>query len=86
MHNMRDFLPEVLSRYGLAKVRPDAFRVGLPAGHETQVIAKIPRRRANLRRTPMSPPHYIDHLAADLMGMPRLAPALASLGRAIWGG
>jgi hypothetical protein len=73
----------VLSRYGLAKVRPDAFCVGLLAGHETQVLAGIRMHRANFRRTPMSPAQYIDHLAEDRLGMPRLALALASLGRAI---
>jgi hypothetical protein len=40
-HNIRDFSPEVLSRYGLTKIRPDAFCVGLLAGHETQVLAGI---------------------------------------------
>ena len=28
-HNIKDFAPEVRGRYGLAKVRPDAFCVGL---------------------------------------------------------
>lgn len=40
-HNVRDFSPEVLGRYGLAKVRPDAFCLGLLAGHGTQVLAGI---------------------------------------------
>src|ERR1019366_8166052 len=40
-HNIKDFSPEVLSRYGLAKVRPDAFCVGLLASHETRVLAGI---------------------------------------------
>jgi hypothetical protein len=31
----------------------------------------------------MSPARYIDHLAEDRLGMPGLALALASLGRAI---
>jgi hypothetical protein len=82
-HNIRDFSPEVLSRYGLAKVRPDAFCVGLLASRETQVLAGIRMHRANLRRTPMSPAQYIDHLSDDRLGMPRLALALATLGRAI---
>jgi PIN domain len=70
-HNIRDFSPEVLGRYGLARVRPGAFCVGLLAGHETQVLAGIRMHRANLRRTPMSPAQYIDHLAEDRLGMPR---------------
>jgi predicted nucleic acid-binding protein len=82
-HNIRDFSPAVLDRYGLAKVRPNAFCVGLLASHETQVLAGIRMHRANLRRTPISPAQYIDHLAEDRLGMPRLALALASLGRAI---
>jgi hypothetical protein len=40
-HNVKDFSPGVLSRYGLAKVRPDAFCPGLLARHETQVLAGI---------------------------------------------
>ena len=40
-HNIKDFSPQVLSRYGLAKVRPDAFCVGLLASHETRVLAGI---------------------------------------------
>jgi hypothetical protein len=82
-HNIRDFSPEVLSRYGVAKVRPGAFCVVLLAGHETQVLAGIRMQRGNLGRTPMSPTRYIDHLAEDRLGMPRLALALASLAWAI---
>ena len=82
-HNIRDFAPEVLNRYGLAKVRPDAFCVGLLAGHETRVLAGIRLHRTNLRRTPMSPAEYIHHLTEDRVGMPRLALALASHERAI---
>lgn len=85
-HNIRDFSPEVLSHYELAKARPDAFCVGLLAGYPTQVLAGIRMHRANLRRTPMSPAQYIDYLADGRLGMPRLAVALASLGRAIGGG
>jgi PIN domain len=82
-HNIKDFSPDVLSRYGLAKVRPDAFCVGLLTGHETEVLAGIRMRRSTLRRTPMSAAQYINHLAEHRLGMPRLALALATLGRAI---
>jgi hypothetical protein len=82
-HNIKDFSPEVLNRYGVAIVRPDAFCPGLLASHETQVLAGILKHRANLRRTPMSPAHYIDHLPEARLDMPGLALALASLGRAI---
>src|SRR5258708_5424271 len=69
-HNIKDFSPEVLGRYGLAKVRLDAFCVGLLASHATQVLAGIRKHRANLRRTPMSSAQYIGHLAEDRLGMP----------------
>ncbi len=82
-HNIKDFSPAVLSQYSLGKVRPDAFCVRLLASHEPQVLAGIRMHRASLRQTPMSPTQYIDHLAEDRMGMPGLAHALASLGRAI---
>jgi hypothetical protein len=68
----------VLGHYGLAKVRPDAFCVGLLASHEMEVLAGLRMHRANLRRTPMSPAQYIGYLADDRLGMPRLALALAS--------
>jgi hypothetical protein len=55
-HNIKDFSSEVLIRYGLAKVRPDAFGPGLLASHETQVFAGIRTHRADLRRTPRSQP------------------------------
>ena len=67
----------------MAKVRPDAFCVGLLASHEAQVLAGIRMHQAKLRRTPMSPAQYIDHLAEDRLGMPGLALALTSIGRAI---
>jgi predicted nucleic acid-binding protein len=82
-HNIKDFSPDVLGRYGLAKSRPDAFCVGLLAKHEAQVLIGIRMHRTNLRRTPMSPTQYIDHLAEDRLGMPRFARSLAALGRAI---
>jgi predicted nucleic acid-binding protein len=82
-HNIKDFSADVLARYGLTKVRPDAFCVGLLASHEEQVLTGIRMHRANLGRTPMSPDPYIDHLGEDRMGMPGLALALASHGRAI---
>ena len=82
-YNIKDFSLEMLSRCVLAKVRPDAFCVGLLGSHETQVLAGIRMHTANLGRTPMSPAQYIDHLAEDRRGMPELAFALASLGRAI---
>ena len=31
-HTIKDFSPEVLSRHDLAKIRPDAFCVGLQIG------------------------------------------------------
>jgi hypothetical protein len=73
-HNIKDFGRQVLGHYGLSKVRPAPFCVGLLVTHEMQVLAV---HRASLRRTPMSPTRYIDHLADDKLGMPRLAPALA---------
>jgi hypothetical protein len=76
-HNVKDFAPQVLSHYGLAKVRPDPFCLGLLASHETQVIAGIRMHRASLRRSRMSPAQYIDCLADDRLGMPRFALALA---------
>jgi hypothetical protein len=82
-HNIKDFAPQVLSYYGLAKVRPDPFCLGLLASDETRVLAGIRMHRASLRRTPMSPAQYIDHLDDDRVGMPRLARALASHERAI---
>jgi PIN domain len=83
-HNIKDFSPEVLNRYGVAIiVRPDAFCPGLLASHETQVLAGIRKHRANLRRPPMSPAQYIGHLPEARLDMPGLALALASLGRAI---
>jgi hypothetical protein len=75
-HNIRDFAPQVLSCYGLSKVRPDPFCVDLLATHQEQVLAGIRAHRASLRRTPMSRARYIDHLADDKIGMPRLALAL----------
>jgi hypothetical protein len=69
-HNIGDFPPEVLGRYGLAKVWTDGFCVGLPADHETQVLGGICTPRANLGRTPMSPAKYIDHLGEDRWACP----------------
>lgn len=82
-HNIKDFSPEVLGLYGLVKARPDAFCVGLLASHQAQALAGIRMHRANLRRTPMSPFQYMDHLAEERLGMPKLALALAAFGRAI---
>ena len=79
-HNIKDFAPHVLSHYGMVKVRPDPFCVGLLASHETQVLAGIRMHRVSLRKTPMSPDQYIDHLAGERLGMPRLAVALAPYG------
>lgn len=76
-YNIKDFAPRVLSHYGLSKVRPDPFCVHLLASHKVQILAGLRAHRASLRRTPMSPAQYIDHLAGDKLGMPRLAFALA---------
>jgi predicted nucleic acid-binding protein len=76
-HNIKDFGRQVLGHYGLSKVRPAPFCVGLLVTHEMQVHAGIRMHRASLRRTPMSPTRYIDHLFDDKLGMPRLALALA---------
>jgi len=35
-HNIKDFTPQVLSRYGLSKIRPDPFCVALLASHQAQ--------------------------------------------------
>ncbi len=75
-HNIGDFAPQVLSDYGLSKVRPDPFCVDLLASHEDQALAGLRAHRASLRRTPMSPARYIDHLADDKLSLPRLAIAL----------
>ena len=77
-HNIRDFAPQVLSCYGLSKVRPDPCCVDLLASHQDQVVAGLRAHRASLRRTPMSPARYIDHLADDKLGLPGLAIALGS--------
>jgi predicted nucleic acid-binding protein len=76
-HNIKDFAPQVLSHHGLSKVRPDRFCVDLLASRQAQVLAGLRAHRASLRRTPMSSPQYIDHLADDTLGMPKLALALA---------
>jgi predicted nucleic acid-binding protein len=82
-HNIRDFSPQVLSHYGLSKVRPDPFCVDLLASHQAQVLAGLRAHRASLRRTPLSAARYIDHLADDKLGMPGLALALAPHGGSI---
>jgi PIN domain len=75
-HNIRDFAPQVLSYYGLSKVRPDPFCVDLLASHQDQVLAGLRAHRASLKRTPMSPARYIDHLTDDKLGLTRLAVVL----------
>lgn len=75
-YNIRDFAPQVLERYGLIRLRPDPFCVDLFASRQTQVLAGVRAHRASLRRTPMSPAQYIDHLGDDRLGMTRLAAAL----------
>ena len=76
-HNIKDFAPQVLDRYGLSKARPDTFCMGLLASHQAQVLAGVRAHRASLKRIPMTPVQYVGHLADGRLGMPRLAHALA---------
>jgi len=76
-HNVKDFAPSVLERYGLTKSRPDAFCVGLLARGQTAVLAGIRTHRASLRRTPMSAAEYVGRLDGNRLGLPKLANALA---------
>jgi hypothetical protein len=82
-HNIKDFAPQVLSRHGLSKIRPDPFCVGLLARHQGRVLTGIRAHRASLKRTPMSPAAYIGHLADDKLGMRKLALALSPHGGSI---
>jgi predicted nucleic acid-binding protein len=82
-HNIKDFAPAVLSRYGMTKIRPDPFCVDLLAANQARVLAGIRAHRASLRRTPMGPDQYIAHLDGDRLAMRRLARALMPHGRSI---
>lgn len=82
-HNIKDFAPSVLSRYGLSKIRPDPFCVDLLAANQARVLAGIRAHRAGVRRTPMAPDQYIAHLGGDKLGMRRLGLALMPHGDSI---
>jgi hypothetical protein len=99
-HNIEDFLPEMLGRYGLAKGRPGAFCWGLLAGHEMQVLAGIRVHRANLRTTPMSPtdtstispktgwacPGWLSHWYHSAAGLISFSPLVPLAGSRATGG
>ena len=76
-HNTKDFASEVLRRYGLSKVRPDPFCTGPLRRDPGPVLAGLRAHRVSLKRMPMVPLQYVEHLAADRMGLPKLAQALA---------
>ncbi len=85
-HNIRDFAPGVLSHSGLSKIRPNFFCVDLLESHQAAVLAGLRAYRADLIKTPMSQARYIDHLADDKLGMPKLALALGLHEASIRGG
>lgn len=74
--NIKDFGPEVLRHYGLAKQRPDAFLLGLLDTRRAEVLAGARAHRANLKRTAPTVEEYLAGLAGPRAGAPRFAKAL----------
>ena len=84
-HTIKDFSPEVPAGMAWPKSGLTPSARGCSRVLRRRSSLEYVCTRPNLGRTPMLPAQYNDYLAEDRLGMPGLALALASLGRALCG-